>query len=242
MKNLIRLLRCQRGDLLIDSMFAAVVLAIVMTASGAVLMAAAGAASGNHDLTSRSGLLNTVLSDEKPRLDSYTSTPTTVTRTAAGKTVNVTIWRTEPTPGTVVLNAATPKRATSESTDCTVPDQVSAQGCLTARTVTPISSAGVSVTPLTLAPGTSGALHDFTVPAGATELRYVLKVTDASGDSIISFGNRDHTGATHKIAVPTGKTGYFYGRIQVDPGHLLFISSSGPAVLDSASTLIYEAP
>lgn len=242
MKNLTRVLRSQRGDLLIDSMFGAVVIAIVMAASVSVLMAATGAAAGNNDMTVRSVLLNTVLSDEKPRLSSYSETPTTFTRTAAGHSVTVTLWRTEPSPGTTVLNAATPKRVSAAATDCTVPEQVSTQGCLTARTVTTTSSAGVSLNILTLAPGTAGALHDFTAPAASTELRYVLKVTDASGDSTISFGNRDHAAATHTIAVPAGQTGYFYGRILVDPGSLLFISSSGPAVLDTASTTIYEAP
>lgn len=243
MRKLRRILRSQRGDLLIDSMFGAFIIALIMATAGSVLIAATTASGGNDRMTARSILLNTVLSDEKPNLATYTSEPRTVSRTANGKSVTISLWRDEPSPGVTVLNAATPKpTARTESTNCSGPDRLDSAKCLTSRTVITTPASGVAIKAVPLAAGTSGALADFTAPAGATELRYVLKVTGATADSTVTFGNRDHPEVTHVVRIPAGQTGYFYGRILVNAGSRLFLQSSGPATFDTASTMIYEAP
>lgn len=242
MKRLRKLLSSQRGDMLIDSMFGAVIISIIMAAAGSLMMAATTAATGNDATTTRSILLNTVLSDEKPNLANYTATPQTLVRTFNGQDFTVALWREEPSPGVTVLHAATRKPAKdAELADCSGPDRLDSGNCLTSRTVTTTSASGVEITTVPLNPGTAGALHDFTAPAGATELRYIVKVTAAAGDSTLTFGSRDQP-AVHVVKIPSGQTGYFYGRILVDAGSRLFLASSGPATIDSASTVIYEAP
>lgn len=233
----------QRGDLFIDSMVGAVIIALIMAAAGTVLIGATAAASGNDHTTTRSILLNTVLSDEKPNLAKYTPTPQTITRTVSGEDVSIALWREDPSPGISVLNAATqrPTKA-AEGADCSGADRLDSTKCLNSRTTVTASSGGVDVKEIPLAPGTAGALKDFTAPAGATEMRYVFKVTGASADSTLTFGNRDHPDVTSVVKIPAGQTGYFYGRILVNGGAKLFLQTSGPATVDAASILIYEAP
>lgn len=243
MKKLRKLLVSQRGDLFIDSMFGAVIIAVIMAAAGSVLMAATTAATGNDATTTRSILLNTVLSDEKPNLANYTATPQSISRTANGDTVSIAIWREDPVPGISVLNAATKKPSIAAGpADCTGADRLDTSKCLASRTVVTTSNAGVSIQQVTLGAGTAGALKDFTAPAGATELRYLFKVTDASADSTVTFGNRDHPEVKHTVKIPAGQTGYFYGRILVNASSKLYLQSSGPATVDPASITIYEAP
>jgi hypothetical protein len=242
-KTLKKLLGSQRGDLLIDSMIGAVIIAIIMAAAGTVLIGAASASSGNDTTTTRSILLNTVLSDEKPNLAKYTDAPQTLARTAGGQDVSVAIWREEPAPGMSVLNAATKRPSKgADGADCAGPDRLDSSKCLSSRTTITTSNAGIAIASVTLSPGTTGALKDFTVPAGATELRYVFKVTEASADSTLTFGNRDHPDIKHAVKIPAGHTGYFYGRILVNGGAKLFLQTSGPATIDAGSILIYEAP
>jgi hypothetical protein len=238
-----KLLVSQRGDLFIDSMFGAVIITLIMAAAGSVLMAATTAATGSDTTTTRSILLNTVLSDEKPNLARYTGTPQTITRTVRGEDVSIAIWREDPAPGMSVLNAATKKPAkAAEGADCAGTDRLDSSKCLTSRTTVTASAGGVDLKTVTLAPGTSGALNDFAAPAAATELRYVFKVTEATADSTITFGNRDHPDVTHIVKIPAGQTGYYYGRVLVNGSAKLFLQSSGPAIVDAASILIYEAP
>lgn len=228
--------------MLIDSMFGAVIISIIMAAAGSLMMAATTAATGNDATTTRSIFLNTVLSDEKPNLANYTAAPQPLTRTVNGQDITVALWREETSPGVTVLHAATNKStATGAAADCSGPDRLDSAKCLTSRTVITTSAAGVDISTVPLSPGTAGALHDFTAPAAATELRYVVKVTAAAGDSTLTFGNRDQP-AVHIVKIPSGETGYFYGRILVDAGSRLFLAASGPATIDSASTVIYEAP
>jgi hypothetical protein len=242
-KTLRKLLKSQRGDLFIDSMVGAVIIALIMAAAGTVLMGAVTAATGNDHTTSRSILLNTVLSDEKPNLAKYTGTPQTITRTTNGQDVSIAIWREDPSPGISVLNAATKKPAkAAEGADCAGTDRLDSTKCLSSRTAVTTSSYGVDVRAVTLGPGTAGALKDFTAPAAATELRYVFKVTDSSADSSVTFGNRDHPDVKHIVRIPAGQTGYFYGRILVNGGSKLFLQTSGPTTVDAGSILIYEAP
>jgi hypothetical protein len=243
MKRLWNLLRSQRGDLFIDSMFGAVIIALIMAAAGTVLMAATTAATGNGHTTNRSILLNTVLSDEKPNVARYSATPQAFTRTANGEDVTIALWRDEPAPGLTILNAATKKLTeAARGADCSGADRLDSSKCMTSRTAVTTSNAGVDIKTITVTPGTSGALNDFTAPAGATELRYVFKVTDAPADSTVSFGNRDHPDIRHAVKIPAGQTGYFYGRILVNAGAKLFIESAGPVAIDPSSIMIYEAP
>lgn len=243
MKTLRKLLGSQRGDLLVDSMFGALIIAVIMAAAGSVLMAATAASNGNDKTTTRSILLNTVLSDEKPNVANYTAAPQTVTRTSSGQNISISLWRDELSPGVTVLNAATAKpTATTAAANCAGTDRLDSAKCMTSRTVITTTESGVATKTIALAPGTAGALSEFTAPAGATELRYLFKVTSAGADSTITFGNRDHPDAQHVIKIPSGQTGYFYGRILVNAGSRLFLQSSGPVTIDTANTMIYEAP
>lgn len=243
MKRLRKLLKSQRGDLFIDSMIGAVIIALIMAAAGTVLIGATAAATGNDGTTTRSILLNTVLSDEKPNLAKYTATPQTITRTANGQDVPVTLWRDDPAPGLSVLNAVTQRpNKDGDGADCPGADRTDSTKCLGSRTTVTTSNGGVAITAVVLNPGTAGALNDFTAPAAATELRYVFKVTAASADSTLTFGNRDHPEVTSVVKIPSGQTGYFYGRLLVNGGAKLFLQPSGTAAIDAASILIYEAP
>lgn len=243
MNRLRKLLKSQRGDLFLDSMIGAVIIALIMAAAGTVLMGATSAATGNDATTARSILLNTVLSDEKPNLANYTSTPQTLTRTTNGAAVSIALWREDPAPGISSLNAAAQRPGKAgEGADCSGTDRTDASKCLSSRTTVTTSNGGVAITPVPLSSGTAGALRDFTTPAAATELRYIFKVTDASADSTLTFGNRDHPEVTSVVKIPSGQTGYFYGRILVNGGAKLFLQPSGPATIDAASILIYEAP
>lgn len=243
MQRLRALLRSERGDLSIDAMFGAVIITVIMAAAGSVLMAATTAATGNDQITASSIVLNTVLSDEKPNLANYTATPQAIIRPVNGQNSSIAIWREDPSPGLSVLNAATKKPSKiAEDANCLGTDRFDSAKCLTSRTVITTSSSGVEITPVPLSPGTAGALQDFTVPAGTGELRYVFKVTEAAADSALTFGNRDHTDVSHTVKIPAGQTGYFYGRILVNAGSKLYLSATGPAVIDPASITIYEAP
>lgn len=243
MKRLRRLLSSQRGDLLLDAMFGSVVIAVIMAAAGSILIAATMASSGNDATTARTILLNTVLSDEKPNLAGYTAEPQTLTRTANGQNVSISLWREDPTPGLTVLHAAMQKPArTSENANCSGTDRFDPLKCLTSSATVTTSSAGIVPRTVPLLPGHDGSLVEFTAPAGATELRFLVKVTGATAPSTLTFGNRDHIGVHHVVQVPAEQSGYFYGRLLVDAGSHLFLQSSGPVTVDLASTLIYEAP
>lgn len=242
-RKLRRILQSQRGDLLVDSMFGALIIAVIMAAAGSVLIAATTASIGNDRTTTLSILLNTVLSDEKPNLAAYTTTPKSFTRTVNEQSISISLWREEPAAGVTVLHAATPRpKATSVDADCSGTDRLDSSKCLTSRIAITTSTAGVAIKAVTLALGTAGAIADFTAPAAATELRYLFKVTTATADSTVTFGNRDHPEVKHVIKVPAGQTGYFYGRLLVNAGSRLFLQSSGPVTIDTASTMIYEAP
>ncbi|ACL42094.1 hypothetical protein Achl_4143 (plasmid) [Pseudarthrobacter chlorophenolicus A6] len=241
MNRIRRILNSERGDLLIDSMVGAVIIVIMMVAAGSIMVGAVGAATGNDDATTRSILLNTVLSDEKPNLGSYTETPHTLTRTVNGEDIPVTLWREEPAAGMTFLKAAVPKPS-AKGADCSGPERLDSTTCMTSSTAITTSEAGVDIKAVPLSAGTEGALTDFTAPAGATELRYVFKMTSATNNSTVTFGNRDHPDAKLVVNIPAGQTGYFYGRLLVTPGSRLFMQLSGAATLDTASTMIYEAP
>lgn len=218
-------------------MFAAVLLAIVLPSAATLIFAASAAATATDSDIGRTSLLNSVLTDEMPRAGTY-ATPVAVQRQLTGKTVKVTVWA-DTSPAGGVLRAAIPKDGKSADA-CSTPATLDPSLCLTSTTALPAAS-GVTVKNL-LAPGTAGALHDITVPAGATELRYVFKADTVPTDSELIISNRDHPEAVHRIPLAAGQTGYYSGRILVTAGDRLAVSTSGPATLEQSSSTVYEAP
>lgn len=216
-------------------MFAAVLLTIVIPSSATLIFAASASAAATDSTIARTSLLNTVLTDEKPRAGVYGAAPTVVQRAMQGKDIPVAIW-TEPG----VLRAATAKEGSTAGT-CMNPAALDPSACLTSGIPLPATAGGIATKNI-LAPGTAGALYDFAAPAGATELRYVFKAATVPGASEVIFGNRDHPEATHRIAVVPGQDGYYLGRIIVTAGDRLTLSTSGPATFAQDSFLVYEAP
>ena len=240
MKKLLRVLRSQRGDLLVDSVFSAVVLSTVMAASGVLVMSVSAAASGGDATTTRTILLNSVLSEEQARGDTYTPSPQALTRTLLGKDVTVHVWR-ETSGSASTLKAAVSKENVQTMT-CSNPGNLPAEQCITSQKPLPTTPAGgIKVSPLPLLPGTGGAMYEFTVPAGTTELHYVFKAMTVPAASGMVFANRTHPGATHTVDLAAGQHGYYYGRIIVAPGDVLTLTSSGTATYDPQSFLMYEA-
>lgn len=241
LKKLLRLLRSQRGDLLVDSVFSAVVLSTVMAASAALVMSVSAAASGGDAIAARTILLNSVLSEEQARGDSYTPSPQALTRPLLGRDVSVYVWR-ETVGGASILKAAVSKEKAQDpvcSTALDLPDEQ----CITSQKPLPGTPVGgIRVDRLPLQPGTDGAMYEFAVPAGATELRYVFKAASVPAASQMVFANKTRPGATHTVDLPVGQHGYFYGRIIVTPGDVLTLTPAGTAAYDPQSFLIYEAP
>jgi hypothetical protein len=236
-KSLHQLLRSERGDLLLESMFAAVLLAIVLPSSATLIFAASASATAADSTISRTSLLNSVLTDETPRAGSY-ATPAIVQRQLLGKTVQVAVWTENGSAGGT-LHAAMPKDGGAPDA-CSNPAALDPSRCLTSSAALP-AAAGVVVKNV-LTPGTAGALYDLTAPAGATELRYVFKAASVPADSEVVFGNRDHPEAAHNIHLTSGQAGYYYGRILVTGGDRLTVSTTGPATFEQESFTVYEAP
>lgn len=241
MKRLRRILRSQRGDLLIDSMLGVVLITLIMVSASGVLVVAATSSIGVSTNTSRAIVLNSVLSDAKPLSANYTSAPTTVPATAQNRGVSAILWREDRTPTLTVLHAATYRHG-SQASDCTDPSHLDAGKCLQSEIAVVTSQSGVAATPVPLGPGTGGALFDLTAPATATELRYIVKVTAAPADSTLSFVNKDHPEVTFDVSIPSGQSGYYYGRVLVNGGSKLGLVTTGPATYDAGVTMIYEEP
>jgi len=87
-----------------------------------------------------------------------------------------------------------------------------------------------------------GGGFSFSAPAGAADLRYVIKAVAVPDNSGLLFTNKDHPEVTFTVPVPSGQTGYYYGGILVNPGEALTLAMTGPASYDTSSLLIYEAP
>ncbi|GAA4035571.1 hypothetical protein GCM10023063_20150 [Arthrobacter methylotrophus] len=242
MKRGTRLLRSQRGDMLLDSMAGVVIIVIILFAAVGIIVAAAIASVGSSHSTARSILLNSTLSDQKPALSSFTAAPSTVNGSVQGKNVPVTLWREDTPGGTVILHGAVPRNADVADTACADPTHLDPDQCLTSQTSATTVKAGVALTLVPLQPGDAGAMYKLTVPAGQTELRYVFKVTAVTADSKLSIINSDHPEVSFDVSIPSGQAGYYYGRILTDAGSHLSLSSTGPATFDPASFTIYEAP
>jgi hypothetical protein len=237
-----RLLRSQRGDMLIDSMAGVVIIVIILVAAVAIIVAAAMASVGSSHSTARSILLNSTLSDQKPALSSFTAAPTTINGSVQGQNVPMTLWREDTAGGTVILHGAVPRNTDVANTACADPAHLDSDQCLTSQTSATTVKAGIAQTPVALQPGDSGALYKLTVPAGQTELRYVFKATAVTADSKLSFINNDHPEVSFDVPIPSGQTGYYYGRILTDAGSHLSLTSTGPVTFDPGSFMIYEAP
>lgn len=238
-----RVLRSERGDLLLDSMAGAVIVIVVFLAAVAVVTAATIASATTSHASSRSILLNTTLNDQLPRLASFTGAPTAVTGALDGQSVTMTLWREDADGGKLaILHGAVARSSDPSAPPCTDPATITADSCITAQSSAVTVKGPIATTSVPLVAGTAPTLFTLTVPSGQAELRYVFKVSSASADSTLSFANTDHPGVSTDVKIPAGQTGYYYGRLRVDAGSHLSITTTGPAAVDPASFLIYEAP
>lgn len=238
-----RVLRSERGELLMDAMASAVIVIVVLLAAVGVVTAATLASATTGRTAARGILLATTINDQLPGLASFTSSPTTVNGTLDGKTVPMTLWREDTEGGKLaILHGAVARSSDPGASPCTDPAVITADACITSQTSAVTVKGPIATTPVPLAPAAAPALFTLAVPAGQTELRYVFKVTDASADSVLTFANTDHPGIQTDVKVPAGQTGYYYGRLRTDPGSHLSATVTGPAVVDTAGFQIYEAP
>lgn len=241
MKKLSRILRSERGDLLVGSLVSVIVVSIVMTASASFLVVAAKASIANSFTTSRTILLSSTLSDERPRADSYTAAPVQLkTSQDGGPETVVSIWREDTAEGSF-LHAATPRHARAADA-CSTPAP-SDTDCLTAQVALPSNTAPSSTpesgyTKLELKPGTDGAKYRFSVPEEATALQYVFKATAGDEPSTLTFSSGD---AKSVVQVPEDGSGYYYGSLVVEPGSTIDVKTKGPATYDAGSFTVYEA-
>lgn len=237
-----KILRSERGDLLIDSMFGAVVLALIIFSAAAILVATLNAAVGTSRATARAVTLKTALSDALPKISTYTGTPTTTNVTVLGEQVPLTMWRETVSPTLSVLHGAAPRNASIAATACTTPAAVNASSCVTSSVSVQTTRSGITApTAIPLTAGSGSTLFTFTAPAGATEIRYVFKVTAAPAASTLRFNNTGQAGVGFDVAIPAGQTGYYYGRALVAPGSVLSVTTTGPATYDNSTFLIYKA-
>lgn len=243
MRSPSKALRSERGDLLIDSMFGVVVLALIVFAAAAILVASLNAAAGTSRSTARAVTLNTALADALPKISTYSGTPTTANVTVLGEQAPLTLWKETVSPTLSVLRGAIPRNASIGATACINPAALDRSKCLTSEVSSQTSRSGIAaLAAIPLSPGTGGTLFTFSAPAGATEVRYVFKVTAASGASTVRFNNTGQPGVGFDIPVPAGQTGYYYGRALVNAGSNLSITTTGPATVDTSTFLIYKAP
>lgn len=241
MKKLSRILRSERGDLLVGSLVSVIVVSIVMTASASFLVVAAKASIANSFIASRTILLSSTLSDERPRADSYTADPVQLKAGQdGGPETIVNIWREDTADGSF-LHAATARHA-RDADACNAPNPNDVD-CLTTQIAIPNSTAPSGApesgyTKLELKPGTDGAKYRFSVPEGAAALQYVFKATAGDEASTLTFSRGE---AKSVVRIPEDGSGYYYGALTVEPGSTIDVKTKGPATYDAGSFTVYEA-
>lgn len=238
MKKLSAVLRSERGDLLVGALVSLIVVGIVMGASASFLVVAGKASITNSQSTSRTILLNSTLSDVLPRAADYTSSPSQL---VTGNGVTVSIWREAggAGSGTDMLHASAP-RSDREDLSCAGPSS-SPENCVTAQV--PVRNDSAAAAPsyarLDLLPGTDGAKYRVNVPKGTTELQYVFKATAGEDPSTLTFtaGDKKTT-----VDIPEDGSGYYYGRLLVEPESTITVKTKGPAAYESGTFTVYEVP
>lgn len=245
MKKLLLILRSRRGDLLVDSMIGAVVVGLIIAVTAGTLVILGKTSTNNSQNTARSIVLNNTISDQLPEAHVLTGTPVIVETTVFDKSVSVAVWKTADTGGTTTVYARTAKASNKKPEECRTAAVANPGECLMASTRLTNDVGGMEVTEYKLVPGT-GAVKFRTaakIPAGIKEVRYVFKVVDAPAeDSSLIFAS-DATGTKHAVPIPAGKTGYYYGSLELpETATNISLTPSGPAIFDDTSFFMYGAP
>lgn len=176
-------------------------------------------------------------------------TPATATEEVAGTDTKVTIWREDRADGIAIVHAATAGNHETDGSQCTNPAQPG-PGCVAVAVPATVGRAGIQTTaaPATLAAPavatpagaarTPGQVGSFTVPAGVTELRYVVKVAAVSGPGALTFAAGGPP--LEQAWIDETTTGYVYGSVPVTAGTVTLTLDGANATL--ANLYVYEAP
>jgi hypothetical protein len=251
------MLRSQQGSVLIDSMVAIIVTSLVVGSLAALSVNASRVIAIESINTSRHIALQTIANDEAVKLNAnpnlYNTDGTTAVFTVGDSgPMSVTIWRTEPQPGNIVLNAAVSRWYPTGDRVCTNPSAVDYSTCWVSTASIPVRvdptspvSAAVPVTwtPTTVAGGTPTAVSagstvgSFTRSAAVTVL-YVVKVSSAAGPGTLVFRDGTTVLATLPFDSVMG-TRYLYGSVAVPAGVNVTVASTG-ATVSLSRFYVYE--
>lgn len=246
MKKLLLILRSRRGDLLVDAMVGAVVVGIIVAVTAGTLVIMGQTSINNSQNTARTITLNNVVSDQLPQAGVLTGTPVVTETKVLDKSVDVAVWKTvDATAGITTLYARTAKANNSNPGECRTANVKATTGCLVTSTRLINDIGGVEVAEIKLVAG-SGTVKLKTaakVPAAVKEVRYVFKVSESpAGESSLTFTS-DSTGTAFSVPIPPGKTGYFYGSLELpETATNISLTPSGPVKFDDTSFLMYGAP
>ena len=180
-------------------------------------------------------MLRTTLSEQLPSLQAIGDTPVTVTGTVNGTELPVVLWR-ESADGADILAGSVSRKFGTGVERCTGPATADDTECISARI--PVPSTGIAVKELELTPGTGAVLFTAAVPDHVREVRYIFKAgsgTEATATFTAGSGNVT-------VDVAAGASGYYFGRLLVTPGSTISFSTTGGAMVDLGSVMIYEAP
>jgi hypothetical protein len=181
------------------------------------------------------------------------ATTATISVPVGASSVPITSWETN-AAGSVVIHAAAPQWTGGAAADCSQVATTPNAQCLVAEVFTTPHGPGIKTTPLTSSlanPGvasptptavTPGLVGTFTPAAGLTQLRFVVRISAASGAGALQFTDTG-TGTVSGTASFTASTdGYLYGSIPV-AGTTSAIRVDLTGASASLSHLyVYEAP
>lgn len=228
-------LRSEDGEIFAESVVSLVIVGAVAAAAAGIYLPASQAVSNAAQSTSRSIMLRTILSEQLPSLHSMPEGPVTVTGTVNGTELPVVLWR-ESVDGANILAGSVSRRFGTGVERCTGPATVEDAECISARIAIP--SDGIDVSELPLVPGTGAVLFTASVPEGINEVRYIFKATAGSeATAVFSAGTTDVT-----VDIAPGASGYYFGRLLVNPGSTISFTATGGAMVDTGTFMIYEAP
>lgn len=228
-------LRSEDGEVFAESVVSLVIVGAVAAAAAGVFLPASHAVSNAAQSTSRSIMLRTILSEQLPSLQNMGDGPATVTGTVNGTELPVVLWR-ESVDGASVLAGSVSRSFGTGVERCTGPATADDAECISARL--PLPSTGIAVKELNLSPGTGPVLFNAPVPDGVTEVRYIFKATTGTpATAVFTAGSGDVT-----VDITPGASGYYFGRLLVNPGSTISFSTAGGAMVDTGSVMIYEAP
>lgn len=225
------------GSLLVDAMVGIIVSAITLIGLSTLAVATSNALTVTASQKQRQSYAASYVSDQAMAPLSVPTTPTTSTEDVDGTQLPVTLWRVNVDGQTSVISAAMP-RLYGAAGDCTDPATARAHSCIMAQVTVPVGDPGIVTTsmnstwtdPNVATPDGAavlGPVGSFIVPAGTTEVRYVVLLSGATGNSQLTFS--DGTTVLASIPYTDGTNSYFYGSLTVDPGATVTIATTGTA-------------